>query len=262
MVEFNETSPRDVWQFKAGVFSTDTREIIREVPLQIILNGQKIATVVHSAAHEEELAVGFLRSEGLIAAKEDIAGIETSGNGQIVRISTRTPIALDPSGPRTMASSGARSMAEFPDAPEAAASTRSHAMLTPEIVFRLMDEFLEKSTLHDSTGGTHAAALATSDGVMIVREDIGRHNAIDMLGGNALLEGLDCSDKIIVRTGRVSSEIVHKVRRLGIPIVISISVPTTLAIALADQAGITLVGGVRNRRLTVYSHEERFSGLE
>ena len=122
----------------------------------------------------------------------------------------------------------------------------------------MMDDFLSMASLHDSTGGTHAAALATVNAEIIaVREDIGRHNTIDMLGGYALLGGIDLSDKTIVRTGRVSSEIVHKVWCLGVPVVISISVPTTLAIELAEEAGITIIGSVRGGKFIVYTHPER-----
>ena len=89
-----------------------------------------------------------------------------------------------------------------------------------------MERFLGQACLHEETGGTHAAALARNGKILVVREDIGRHNTIDMLGGYALLHGVDCRDAVILRTGRVSSEIVHKIRRLGVPLVCSLSVPT------------------------------------
>jgi FdhD protein len=92
-----------------------------------------------------------------------------------------------------------------------------------------------------------------------LREDIGRHNTIDMLGGYALLNDMDCSDKIIVRTGRVSLEIVNKVWNLGIPILISLSVPTTAAIHASMEAGITIIGSVRGGKMNVYCHEWRVS---
>jgi len=261
VTEINETIVQEVRQFKAGIFSRKKQEIIREIPLEIVLNGEPIATIACSGRYAAELAVGFLRSEGLLAAKEEIATIKTAMKGRRVQISTKTPVTLNRSGHKTIASSGARGIMEHPEAPGVHGKAKAPMMLTPETVFKLMDELMQKATLHDSTGGTHSAALATRDGLTAVREDIGRHNAIDMLGGYALLEKMDCTDKIIVRTGRVSSEIVHKIRRLGIPVVISISVPTTMAVTLAAEAGITLIGAVRDRKFIVYSHEERMEGV-
>jgi FdhD protein len=120
-----------------------------------------------------------------------------------------------------------------------------------------MNDFLGQCRLHDLTGGTHGAAFARRAGLIVVREDIGRHNTIDMLGGYALLNDLDCNDIVIVRTGRASTEIVHKVWTLKVPILISISVPTTSAISEAEAAGITLVGSVRRGNLKIYTHERR-----
>ncbi len=116
-----------------------------------------------------------------------------------------------------------------------------------------MERFLGQARLHEETGGTHAAALARNGEILVVREDIGRHNTIDMLGGYALLHGVDCRDAVILRTGRVSSEIVHKIWRLGVPSVCSLSVPTTQAVEMARGAGMTLIGSVRRGRMKIYS---------
>jgi FdhD protein len=121
------------------------------------------------------------------------------------------------------------------------------------VVFDLMERFLRQARLHEETGGTHAAALARNGEILVVREDIGRHNTIDMLGGYALLHGVDCRDAVILRTGRVSSEIVHKIWRLGVPLVCSLSVPTTQAAEMARGAGMTLIGSVRRGRMKIYS---------
>jgi len=120
-----------------------------------------------------------------------------------------------------------------------------------------MREMISRASLHEETRGTHCAALADTSGIIAVREDIGRHNAIDMLAGYMLLNDVDASRKMIVRTGRVSAEIIHKIWNMGIPVAISISVPTTAALRLAREAGITVIGSVRGDKMTIYHDQER-----
>ena len=251
----------EVWQYQEGAFSSVTREIIREIPSVIMLNGEKIAVVASSGRYADELAIGFLHSEGLITTREEIEKIDTDSADHVINVFTKNAITIALSSHKTIASSGARGVVENHTEAGDSMFAKDSMVLTPETVFLLMDGLLEASSLHDSTGGTHSAALASKEGLLATREDIGRHNAIDMLGGYALLNAVDCTDKIIVRTGRVSSEIVHKIRRLGIPLVISISVPTAMAVKLAEDAGITLVGSIRGGKFIVYTHEERLSEL-
>jgi FdhD protein len=123
-----------------------------------------------------------------------------------------------------------------------------------------MEDFLRKARLHDTTGGTHAAALADAGEILVVREDIGRHNAIDMLAGYVLLHGINCSGAMVFRTGRVSAEIVGKLWNMGIQLFASLSVPTSEAVRLAADAGMTLVGSVRGGRMKIYTHVERVTG--
>ena len=116
---------------------------------------------------------------------------------------------------------------------------------------------LRSGRLHEETWGTHCSALAAAGRLIAVREDIGRHNTLDMLGGFALLQGMDLSDKAVLTTGRISAEIVAKVRRMGAPVIISHSAPTSRAIELARAQGMTLIGYVRNGRMKIYSGENR-----
>jgi FdhD protein len=261
MTQIKETSIQEVRQYKDGVFSQQMKEIIREIHLEITLNGEKIAVIACSGRYTDELTVGFLRSEGLLSSLDEIGKIEISDAEHRVDVQTRNPVPLILSSHKTIASSGARGTGAGQGLNRQPISKSVSIHINPEQVYRMMDDFLSMASLHDSTGGTHAAALAAGKGEIIaVREDIGRHNTIDMLGGYTLLNGIDPSDKTILRTGRVSSEIVHKVWRLGVPVVISISVPTTMAIELACEAGITLIGLVRGGKFIVYTHPERIGG--
>ena len=258
MAEIKETAIQEVLLFQNGVFSRKRKEIIREIHLEITLNAEKVAVIACSDRHAAELAVGFLRSEGLLRSCDEIEKIEIEDTEHRVHVKTLNPVPLTLPSHKTIASSGARGTAAGQGLIRQPIRESLPIKIKPEQVFRMMDDFLSLASLHDSTGGTHAAALAADNGdILAVREDIGRHNTIDMLGGYALLGGIDLCDKKIVRTGRVSSEIVHKVWRLGVPVVLSISVPTALAIKLAEEAGITLIGSVRGEKFIVYTHSER-----
>lgn len=236
-------------------FSEKEERLIREIPLAVYLNGRKVITIACAGLHVDELAVGFLRAEGFLRTREDVETVEVSPDRMAVRIRTATGREIpdpDAAADRTLASSGARGFGRtVEECQEEPAPGR--ILPAPEGILALMDRFLGQASLHEETGGTHAAALARNGEILVVREDIGRHNVIDMLGGYALLQEVDCRDAAIFRTGRVSSEIVHKIRRLGVPLVCSLSVPTTEAVEMARGAGITLIGSVRRGRMKIYS---------
>jgi FdhD protein len=158
----------------------------------------------------------------------------------------------DPAGDRILSLSGACCFGG-PEAEFTGKPLSGGVCLAPGAILNLMERFLEQARLHEETGGTHAASLVQNGEILVVREDIGRHNVIDMLGGYALLNGADCSGDAIFRTGRVSSEIVRKILRLGVSLVCSLSVPTTRAVEMARGAGMKLIGSVRRDRMKIYS---------
>lgn len=248
--------------FRDGECSARKTAVISEVPLDVYANGEKVATIACTGSHREELAVGYLYSEGIIGKAGDIVGVESPATENAVRVTCADAAGVLPGGPeaaKSIASSGARSgRAKAPPPPFDGGE--AHLLnLAPERIILLMEEMIAGAVLHDRTGGTHCAALADSSGIIVRREDIGRHNAVDMLAGHVLMNGIACSDKIIVRTGRASAEIVSKIWHLGIRVVVSISVPTSAAIRLAAQAGMTLVGGVRGGRMIIYNDKGRIA---
>jgi len=235
--------------------------IIREIALDVFVDGEKMVSIACVGEHIDELAVGFLLSEGLIRSKRDIAGLQISEDGRAVRL-TRASIYADKndsfSGPdhvRSISSSGARSY-RVKHVREPLENTQG-IRITPAAACSLMRDMISRAALHEETRGTHCAALADVSRIIAVREDIGRHNAVDMLAGYMLLNDMDASRSALVRTGRISAEIIHKIWTIGIPVVISISVPTTAALNLARQAGITVIGSVRGDRMTIYHDKER-----
>ncbi|MCE5265624.1 MAG: formate dehydrogenase accessory sulfurtransferase FdhD [Deltaproteobacteria bacterium] len=233
-------------------FSEQEERLIPEIPVAVYLNDRKVITIACAGLHVDELAVGFLRSEGFLRTQADLGGVEVSPDRTAVRVRTVAEMKVvdpEPAG-RTLASSGARGFGGAVGYP--AVKVSGGVSLAPQEVFDLMDRFLGQACLHEETGGTHAAALVRNGEILVVREDIGRHNAIDMLGGYALLRGVECGGAVILRTGRVSSEIVHKIRRLGVPLVCSLSVPTTQAVVMAKEAGMSLIGSIRRGRMKIY----------
>jgi FdhD protein len=124
-------------------------------------------------------------------------------------------------------------------------------------ILKLVGAVQDKALLFKSTGGVHSAALAERDKLLFYNEDIGRHNAVDKIVGQCILKNISLEDKILLTSGRISSEIVIKGAKLGLPIIVSRSAPTSLAVALARETGITLVGFARGKRLNIYSHTIR-----
>lgn len=235
-------------------------DIIREISLQIFFNERRLATIACTGIYLDELVVGYLKSEGLIGRASDITEIHIDSQAGIIHILSSAPTpsekADDPFRGH-IASSGARSRlsGDLPAPPMPIIQAALH--ISPEQVLHLLDRFVDLCHLHRATRGTHGAALTDGKRILVIREDIGRHNAIDMLAGHVLLNQWNCSDKAVLRTGRISTEIVYKIWDLGIPIVVSLSVPTARAIEVAREAGITLIGAIRNRSMKVYTHERR-----
>ena len=125
------------------------------------------------------------------------------------------------------------------------------------LLLKMMDELLNGSAIHNRTGGTHCSALALRKKITVLREDIGRHNTIDMLGGYALLQNINLRRAILLTTGRISSEIIYKVWNMGIPVIVSHSAPTANAVTLSKRANILLIGFVRKGIMNIYSQERR-----
>ena len=240
--------------YREHTVSPLSEAIIRERPVEILVNGKRLATIACTGIHLSELAAGHLRSIGVINVAEDIETITVSPDSSWVDIlTTDTTSVVAPPVESVILSSGSRTRQ-----PETEGNPiSSDVTISPRKVIAFMEELLTSSELHRVTHGTHCSALADTERILVSRDDIGRHNTIDMLGGYALLSGIDCSDKIIVKTGRVSSEIARKAWALGTPIMVSHSVPTSEALDISREAGITLIGHVRGGTFKVYTNERR-----
>lgn len=230
--------------------------IILEYPFTIFIDDEEIITLLCSPKSLEYLAIGFLYSEGFIESYSAIKNIqidEDKGSAYI-NLNIRKTFNEKLQGKRTITSGCGKGTVFYNvlDSFKSKKITNTIDIKSNEIV-DLMRSFNKDSELFNSTGGVHACAICNEHGIIYFEEDIGRHNALDKVLGKALVENMDLSDKIILTSGRISSEMLIKAAKRGIPVVVSRSAPTSLAVDMARELNITLVGFVRGEKMNIYS---------
>lgn len=235
--------------------------VVRETALTVYVNSKEVATLVCSPWDQKFLAVGFLCAEGILKKRENLKTVELDGGRGVVSIETTSDLDLTDSVilKRCITPSAGRSGTSVHFSADSALPqpVNSQLKIKVETALKLAADLQERSCLFQRTGGVHNAALAQGEEILIFQEDIGRHNTLDKIHGQCFLEGIPTDDKLIIFSGRVSSEILLKAARMGVPILISRSAPTDLAIKLAEDLQITVLGFVRGNRLSVYAHRER-----
>ena len=212
-----------------------SERIVRETALEIRLDGQHFATAMLLAALEKEFVLGHLFTQGIISSAEDVRSISVKDNVADVTLRQRRK-------------------------PENAGEVRSDLVVSPAQIFDCVRAIL-KSEVFTETEAVHSAGLFLEGREAIcLAEDLGRHHAFDKVIGGGLLRGVDFSRTLAASTGRQPTEMIIKCRRAGIPIIATKGVPTTLAVAMAVESGITIAGLVRGDTMIVYSHPERIEG--
>lgn len=235
--------------------------IAKEAPLTIFVNDIELVTLLYSPVNPKDLAVGFLYSEGIISSIDDIVRMSLNESKGIVWITLREGVSFsveDFHRGRAVTSGCAKGqtfshLTDKLDLP----AIDSQVRFSVDILYQLIKQMQHLSTIFEQTGCVHVAALFGETEVLVVREDIGRHNAVDKVIGHTLIQNIDCSDKAMLVSGRLSSEMVLKAARRQIPILISRSAPTSSALKIADEAGMTLIGFARGQRMNIYSHPYR-----
>lgn len=232
--------------------------VVTEFHLTIVLNNRELVTLLCSPAKLEFLAIGFLYSEGLINSKDAIKDIVLDPERGVINVTTKEPIKSpeDILSRRIIASSGGKGASPL-SAIHHQSRIDSQIHISPPEVLNLIQEFVHNSELFAATGGVHGAALCDTKTILVFSEDIGRHNAIDKIFGECIVKDIPTHDRLLITSGRVSSEILLKVAKRNIPILISKSAPTNLGVKLANDSGITLIGFVREKRMNVYTHTWR-----
>jgi FdhD protein len=244
-----------------------------EEPLEVRLSHEVEGRRVHlpvsitmrTPGHDDELAVGFLYTEGIVVAREQVAGVRTCGGGNVVRVDLAAGVAVDLKRLErhfyTSSSCGVCGKASL-EAVQVCAPHRLAERLPVidgEVICRLPQVLRASQTVFERTGGLHAAALFNTQGELLcLREDVGRHNALDKLIGTQLLAGrTPLSDNVLLVSGRASFELVQKAAVAGIPILAAVGAPSSLAVSLARKHGLTVIGFVRPDRFNLYTGTER-----
>ncbi len=230
-----------------------------EEPLEIRVDGAPLAVTMRTPGHDDELALGFLYGEGLIDGPRD-AGPAQDLAANIVEV--RGPLSRDP-GLRsfyTTSSCGVCGKGALEEVAVRSGPLPEGPVVARELLAGLPDHLLQPS--FERTGGMHATGLFDAAGQpLLVREDVGRHNAMDKVVGRALLEGtVPLHDRILCVSGRLSFELAQKAAVAGAPILVGVGAPTSLAISLAADRGLTLCGFARGGRVNVYTRPERVAG--
>lgn len=261
MSELTKTIRRSVLKIEADKHNWEEDEIVTEYPLTIFLGDEEFATIVCTPADLEEMVIGFLAAEGAIQSYAEIKQltIDEAQGFAYVDLHKETILSQSFYSKRRITSCCGKSRQSFYFFSDArtAKPVEGTATATPAACIQLMKELQASSSIHKQTGGVHNAALCTSDSVLLQYSDIGRHNALDKIYGYCLRENITTADKILVFSGRISSEVLLKAAKIGAGIILSKSAPTDLALQLADELNITAVGFVRNNKMNVYTQAER-----
>lgn len=264
--------------YQSGAFTERDDQLSAEEPLEIRVNGQAVSITMRTPGHDAELAAGFLHGEGLLAGRSAIARIgpaveapcagvlpivEKVPLDNVVELWTNAPLDAERLKRNFYATSacGVCGKSSLKALSTLAEPVAGGWRLSPELLVSLPERLRAAQRTFERTGSLHATALFDATGDLICAfEDVGRHNAVDKAIGWCLLQGrLPLDRAVMVVSGRTSFEILQKAVMAGIPVVAAISGPSTLAVQLAEQFGVTLVGFLRGERFNVYSHPHRLA---
>ena len=271
------TDPRPVRRVSAvtasgAISQEDFDPVVVEAPLSIAVDGKVLATTMRTPGHDEDLAVGWLSSETDLAARGHIVKIERQGAAatraqgieeSVDTVSLSVAPSVDIPKPRaylTSSSCGICSAEVIEATPRPRAMLQTEGwQLTPQDAHAWVEAMRGEQKMFELTGSLHAAAIVSPGGILqVVREDVGRHNAVDKVIGSAFLsEDYPLTDHTLVVSGRVSYEIVAKALRACLAGIVAVSGPTTLAVDLARAHGLVLLGFTRDDRLNVYAGGDR-----
>lgn len=262
-----------VYECREGELHAVDDYLVGEEPLEIRIGNAPLTVTMRTPGHDLELAAGFVFTEGIIRSRDQIASVshapdEKQNGANRVRIELAAGVELDPELTRrnffAASSCGICGKASIDSVRvRGIAPANPDFRLAPEVLCSLPDRLRAAQTIFGRTGGLHAAGLFNAAGeLLVLHEDVGRHNAVDKVVGWALLERrVPLSNDVLLVSGRGGFEIVQKAAVAGVPLVASVSAPSDLAVNLARELGLTLVGFLRGHRFVIYSGERRLQAM-
>ena len=256
----NLTKEIELTRYDRGKIEETPDIVVREYPLTVYINGEELITLLCSPENLDYLSLGFLLSEGIIKDKSEIEAInidEQKGTAQVKVMDDRSS-SKHFTEKGILATGGGRStIYHNVFDPLGNSSMYNVTAISYKNVISLMKDFSARSEIFQNTGGVHSAALSDGENILIFHEDVGRHNALDKVIGEAFMKGIDFSDKILLLSGRISSEMLTKAAKRNITIVISRSAPMDLALEIGKKINMTIIGFARGERFNIYSGKER-----
>jgi FdhD protein len=244
-------------RFSKGKLETAVISLARELPYTLFVNDREILSIATLPTHLRELFIGFLVSEGVLLQPEEILECSVDHAARIVRVELDAPeerlAGLQKKGMLTSGCAGGVIFSvEAAQAPEQI--ERKHISLKVSTILERMKELDLFPGLYGVTRGVHASSVADSQGTLMTLEDLGRHNAVDKIAGHCFLNSIDASDKLLLTTGRITSEVLIKAARSNFPVIISRSSASSVAIATAKAQRIDVATYVRGGRFNYFSH--------
>ena len=244
------------------LLSDNTQTISVKLPqenvITIYLNNKLLATLMATPVQARELVVGFLYSENIINSADEITDISINQDKRKSQVWVESNAREIDQKARIMTSGCGRGFTFLcPSDIEGLTPLNSAIRLSAEELTNLTRKMLAGAALYNQSGGIHAAALCDKNGILAFSEDIGRHNAVDKIIGDSLLKNIDLSGKIMLTTGRISSEMLLKAFHAKIPLLGSLTSPTDLAVELGEKLGITIAGYIRGGGMKIYTHPDR-----
>lgn len=244
---------KEITRYQRGQQKRITDQVIQEAVLTINVNGENLFRLDCLPQNLEELGTGFLYAEGLVNNSREILSCRLCRENLILDYQLDIPPERIASFQTTRRRTSGCGQGLAQDLTGERKSIKS-IILDPEKILLLMQQFTSRSDLFQKTGGVHLAALAKDDRLLFFAEDIGRHNAVDKVLGMAVQAGDNISAHLLLTSGRISSEILRKVIRVRIPVIVSRSAPTSAALLLAEKYGVTVIGFARNGRMNIYNN--------
>lgn len=251
-------SHKSIRYLQIGVGKTESlyASTITETPVSLTLNGMVWTTFMCTPVHLEAMMVGFLFNEGVIDSMEEVADVRVCEHGDNVDVWLTHDAPRPDTWTRTSGCTGGVTAVDLIQKPRAVVASNG-MVLSPMQIHQLVAMLFESQQLYRKTGGVHTSALSDGDRVILSAEDIGRHNTLDKIAGLSLMQKPDTATKVLITTGRISSEMLQKAVRMGAGILISRTSPSSLSIELAEKWGLTLIGYARRNRFNVYANHQR-----